>query len=295
MPLDPDDPLAGLNDHLTALATQCTFNTTTGLMTVSIAAGETAVIARSSASGSILQNGQPCDNPATATTVKKIEVNGSSGAETLLLDFTNGLFAVGTSSVSSSGIVVDLKGGSDKLAIKGTSSADVFTFGADAILLNTDSNKDITYAGVEDFVLSLGDGNDLYSAAGNAASGAAFGNAIDVYGGAGDDVFNQGTVATPSETIYGGTGTDTVSYALRTAPIGVTIGSTADDGLTGENDDIQADIEVITGGTDADSLTAGTLSATLNGGAGDDTLIGGPANDTLNGGAGNDILQHGRQ
>ncbi|MBX3209345.1 MAG: calcium-binding protein [Labilithrix sp.] len=291
--IDLDDPLAGMEQSLTPLATQCTFNKTTGLMTVSIASGETAVIARSAADSAILQNGQPCDNPVTATTLKKITVTGSAGDDTLLLDFTNGLFALGTTSAASSGISVDLGAGTgDKLAIKGTTAADNFNFGAASILLNTDANRDITYANVESFVVSLGDGDDVYTSAGGGAAGAVFGQAIAVFGGPGNDTFHQGAAATVSETISGGTGTDTVSYASRSAAVTVTIGAGANDGAASENDDIMSDVEVVTGGAGDDSLTAATgVGATLNGGPGNDTLVGDSGNDTLNGGPGNDTLR----
>ena len=290
---DYDDPLAELDQSLTPLATQCTFNTTTGLMTVTIASGETAVIARSAADSAILQNGQACDNPVTATTLKKITVTGSSGDDTLLLDFTNGLFALGTTSAASSGIAIDLGAGTgDKLAIKGTSSGDKFNFGAAGILLNTDTNKDISYAGVESFVVSLGDGDDTFTSEGGGVAGAVFGQAITVYGGPGNDTFNQGSAATVSETIWGGPGTDTVSYASRSAAVTVTIGAGANDGVALENDEIQNDVEVVTGGSGNDSLTAAAgVAATLNGGPGDDTLVGDSGADTLNGGPGNDMLR----
>ncbi|MBX3210396.1 MAG: hypothetical protein KF850_00025 [Labilithrix sp.] len=291
--IDADDPLADMDHALTPLATQCTFNKTTGLMTVSIAAGETAIIARSAADSAILQNGQPCDNPVTASTLKKITVTGSAGDDTLLLDFTNGLFALGTSSAASSGISVDLGGGTgDRLAIKGTTAADNFNFGAAGILLNTDAHRDITYAHVESFIVSLGDGDDVYTAGGGGAAGAVFGEPIAVFGGPGNDTFHQGAVPTPGETISGGTGTDTVSYAARSAAVTVTIGAGANDGAASENDDVMVDVEVVTGGAGDDTLTAAAgVGATLNGGPGDDTLIGDSGNDTLNGGPGNDLLR----
>jgi len=289
-----DDPLAEMEaQSLTALATPCTFNTTTGLMTVTVATGETAVIARSAADSAITQNGQSCDNAVTATTLKKIVINGSAGAETVLLDFTNGLFGLGTTSTASSGITIDLLGGADKLAIKGTSSADNFTLGASGILLNSDTNKDITYSNIESFVVSMGDGDDVFSAAGGGVAGAVFGVAVSVFGGVGNDTFNQGTATTISEVISGGSGTDTVSYTSRSAAVTVTVGAGANDGTTGsENDNIMDDVEVVTGGSGNDTMTAAAgVAVTFNGGAGDDTLIGDSGNDTLNGGAGNDTLR----
>jgi len=293
-PVDADDPLVAIEQQgLTPLATACTFNATTGLMTVAIAAGETAIISKRAADSAILQNGVDCTTPVTSSALKKITVTGSSGTDTLDHDFTNALFALGTSSAASSGIAVDFVSGSgDTFAIKGTSGADNFTFGATGILLNTDANKDITVSNADTFVVSLGDGDDVFSAAGAAAVGAAFGTALTVYGGPGNDTFNQGSASTPSETIHGGSGTDTVSYASRTAAVTVIMGTGASDGITGENDDLKSDIEVVTGGTLGDTMTAASgVAITFNGGPGDDTLIGDSGADTLNGGAGNDILR----
>jgi len=291
-PLDTNNPFAEIEANLTPLATACTFNATTGAMTVSIASGETAIISRRAADSAILQNGAECTVPVTAATLKKITVTGSSGTDTLILDFTNGLFATGTTSASTTGIVVDLVSGSnDTVGIKGTSGDDSFTFGASGIFLNTDPNKDITLSNVDAYVVSLGDGADTYSGAGATGIGGVFGSAITVYGGKGADTFNQGTASTPSETIYGGDGTDTVSYASRTAAVTVTLGASANDGIAGENDDLNSDVEVVTGGSAADTMTAASgVAATFNGGAGNDTLTGDSGADTLNGDDGNDTL-----
>lgn len=292
--LNPDDPFAEMEQHLTALATDCTFNATTGLMTVAIADNEVAFISKRAADSAILQNGKECTTPVTSTTLKKITVTGSSGANTLILDFTNGLFALGTTSTATTGIAIDLAGGTDVFGLKGTTGADNFTFGASGVLLNTDANKDLTLANVETVTVYMGDGDDTFSAAGSAVAGAVYGSALAVYGGAGNDTFNQGSASTPSETIWGGSGTDTVSYASRSAAVTVTIGTGVDDGISGENDDINSDVEVVTGGSGNDTLTAATgVAATLNGGPGNDTLIGDSGADTLNGGAGNDTLRGG--
>gem|GEM_PF-1342992 len=74
----------------------------------------------------------------------------------------------------------------------------------------------------------------------------------------------------------------------------------ANDGITGELDDVRADVENITGGTGNDILTGSSSSNTINGGAGNDDIAGGPAGDTcttdvdvLNGGDGDDIFRMG--
>ena len=292
-----DDPFQSAEEKLTPLATPCTFVAATGLMTVTVAAGETAIISRRAADSAILQNGASCDNLATSATLKKLVVNGSGAAKTAILDFTNGLFATGTSSTSTTGIVVDLgTGGGNTLGIRGTTGADNFAYGVGGINLNNDAFKDITVSNVANHTVYLGDGADTFTAAGGAAVGAAFGSALTVYGGAGADTFNQGTVSTPSETIYGGADIDTVTYTTRAAAVTVTVSAaatlSADDGVTGENDDIKSDVEIVTGGSANDTMTAAAgVAVTFNGGAGDDTLIGDTGNDTLNGEAGNDTLR----
>lgn len=295
-PVDPDDPFAAVEQGLSPLATACTFNATTGLMTVVLAADETVVLSKRAADSAILQNGFACTTPVTSTTLKKITITGAAGDETVVLDFTNGLFATGTSSAASSGIAIDLAAGTDTLLVKGTSSADTITYGATGILLNTDTNKDIVATNVETHKVSLGAGNDVFSASGNATVGAAFGSAVSVYGGSGNDTFSQGATTTVSETLFGGPGTDTVDYSLRTAALTVSISATtdADDGLAGEADDIQSDVEVVTGGSANDTMTAATgVAATFNGGAGNDTLVGDSGADVLSGGAGDDVLRGG--
>jgi Ca2+-binding RTX toxin-like protein len=74
-----------------------------------------------------------------------------------------------------------------------------------------------------------------------------------------------------------------------------------DDGLTGEADDVRADVENITGGTAGDTLSGSILSNTITGGAGADDISGGSPNadclldvDVLNGGDGDDTFRMGR-
>jgi Ca2+-binding RTX toxin-like protein len=297
-PSASDDPFKSVEEQLTPLGTQCTFVAATGLMTVSIAAGETAIISKRASDSAVLQNGQSCDNLALSGTLKKIAITGAnSAAKTLILDFTNGLFATGTSSASTTGITVDLGTSTgDLLGIRGTTGADNFAYGANGINLNNDGFKDITIANVESHIVYLGDGADTFTAAGGGILGGVFGTALTVYGGAGNDLFNEGAAATTSETIFGGADTDTVSYTARAAAVTVTVGAQTlgvnDDGAVGELDDIKSDVEIVTGGLGDDTLTAAPgVAVTFNGGPGNDTLIGDSGNDTLNGEAGNDTLR----
>src|SRR5260221_4646157 len=84
-----DDPLAAIvEQNLTALATQCQFNATTGVMTVAVATGETAIISKRAADSAIVQNGYGCNNPATASTVKKITSTRTPLNRTVICRFT---------------------------------------------------------------------------------------------------------------------------------------------------------------------------------------------------------------
>lgn len=293
-PVASDDPFQQAEEQLTPLTAPCTFVVASGLMTVNVAAGETAIISRRAADSAILQNGASCDNLATSSTLKKLAVVGTGAAKTVILDFTNGLFGVGTSSTTTTGIDVNLGVAvGDTLGIRGTAAADNIAYGLTGVNLNNDAFKDITLTGVDTHVVYLGDGADTFTASGGTDIGAAFATPISVYGGNGNDLFNEGALTTVTETIYGGADTDTVSYALRTGVITVTVGATGTgDGLASEADDIKSDVEVVTGGTLGDTMTAATgVAVTFNGGPGDDTLIGAALADTLNGDAGNDILR----
>jgi Ca2+-binding RTX toxin-like protein len=76
----------------------------------------------------------------------------------------------------------------------------------------------------------------------------------------------------------------------------------ADDGKSGENDDVRGDVENLTGGTADDTLTGSASPNIISGGKGNDNLAGGIAGtctgtgsdtDSLSGGDGDDIFQMG--
>lgn len=306
---------------LTALATACDFANISGVMTMTVvlADGETGVISKRSVDSAMLVNGIPC-GIATSTTVKRIAVNGSSGTNTVILDFLNGSFAPGYgTSGGTPGIVVDLVSGSgDALKIRGSSSADTITVGADGIAFNADTVKDITIANVDSLTFSLGAGNDVFSGSGGFGTGVAFTSPVTVYGGEGNDVISGGTGI---DALSGGPGNDTLRGAVDAAL------DTAADVLNGDEGDDTFDagnavnggdtfnggagtadhvsyaartgnltVTVGAGANDGETSEADSVAADveiITGGTGDDTITGGAGNETLNGGAGDDTLTGG--
>jgi Ca2+-binding RTX toxin-like protein len=311
-PDDPSDDFTGIDEAaqgLTDLSSQCTFVSTSGVATLALASGNLAMVNKSAdTTGAILVNGYACST-ATATNMKKLVVTGSSGAEELIIDYSAGMWGLGTT--AGPGIDVDLGGGTDALKFRGTKTADSWVFGASGILVNADTNKDITYANIETFVVSLTDGDDVFSAAGNATAGAAFPTAITVYGGAGNDTlrggagndtldggdgndtFTTGAAADGDDTLVGGAGSDTADYGTRTAALTLTNDGVTASGEGAEADIIGADIETMKGGAGNDTITGGAGNDTIYGGAGDDIITGGAGSDTLYGDAGNDTFLEG--
>jgi len=278
---------------LANLSSQCTF--VSGVATLAMVGDEVAMVSKLT-SGALGVNGYPCSTATTAA-LKKLIITGDLDDQTVIIDYLSGVFAPGISGAV--GLDVDLGAGTDALKFRGTKLADTFVFGATGIAINTDAFKDVSYANVESFVVTMSDGADNFSGAGNAVVGGAFTTAVTVFGGAGDDTirggtgndtlnggdgndtFTTGATADGNDTLIGGAGTDTADYSLRTAVLTLkNDGVTASGDLTASEADLIS-VEVMKGGTGNDFLT---------GGAGNDTLFGGPGNDTLKGGLGDDIL-----
>ena len=110
-------------------------------------------------------------------------------------------------------------------------------------------------------------------------------------GGPGDDSLAAGR---GPDTYIGGDGEDAVTdYAGRSFPVAVTLDGNADDGGVNEGDNVEPDVEDVTGGSGADTLVGNSSDNELDGGAGDDTISGGDGNDGLDGGAGRDTIDGG--
>lgn len=126
--------------------------------------------------------------------------------------------------------------------------------------------------------LNGADGNDtLMGAAGVDVLEGGLGS-DRLVGGAGADVF------------AGDGGIDYVDYATRSADVTASIDETANDGETGENDNITPTVERIRGGAGNDTLVGDAAANVLYGGAGNDLLIANAGNDVLYGEQGDDTL-----
>ena len=145
-------------------------------------------------------------------------------------------------------------------------------------------------------VLSGADGNDTINGLGGDDRLTGGEDDDTLNGGAGDDtLIGAYRDVTPdgADAFNGGTGSDNVSYAARTARVVVDEDGVADDGEAGEGDNVNADVEYVTGGSGNDSLTGGAGTNHLYGGPGDDDLNGGADADWLFGDAGADDLTGG--
>jgi len=133
---------------------------------------------------------------------------------------------------------------------------------------------------------------DVEGAAGGSDSDVLVGNGGDgaFTGGDGDDRIDPGPGA---DSVTGGPGFDAVSYVTRGNSVTVDLGMPGGDGEAGENDDVSADVEQVTGGGGDDRLTGTGAANTLIGGGGNDRLTGGEGLDLLNGGDGDDVLDGG--
>lgn len=109
-------------------------------------------------------------------------------------------------------------------------------------------------------------------------------------GGTGDDTFVESSVSSGADVYIGGTGLDSVDYRARTAGLRIDLDGAADDGASGEGDNVRADVEYVYGGSGNDTLGGNAYSNRLFGGNGNDVLTGGGGADVLDGGAGNDVL-----
>ena len=138
--------------------------------------------------------------------------------------------------------------------------------------VTTGPGPDVVLGGPGDDVLDLDTNNSA-------------GTSSEVDGGPDDDELKIGRDSRAT-LVRGGDGRDTATYRFASGARTVTIDNVANDGGSGEGDDVRTDVEVVIGGSSGDNLTGSGNGETLDGAAGTDTLTGLGGPDTLIGGSG---------
>ena len=251
------------------------------------------------------------------STFDDIIVNLAGGADTILIDESNGVFTDTefTSLIGGDGNDT-ITGGSAGETLDGGAGDDTLSGGGGNDTLNGGLGNDILNGGPGLDSLDGGDGNDTLT-------GGPGGPGFEAHtGGPGNDVmvWNPGD---GNDLIEGGPGTDTLQFngsaaaeVMSASAAGPRVTFVRDVGnitmdiafteslvvnALGGNDTLSggaglaALIPSVTfnGGDGADTITGGDGNDILNGGAGNDTITGGAGNDTVDGGDGNDTLTGG--
>jgi Ca2+-binding RTX toxin-like protein len=163
--------------------------------------------------------------------------------------------------------VENAKGGSGNDKMVGTDGTNAF-FG-------NGGNDGLQGNGAKDYLYG-GEGNDtLWGNAGN----------DNLVGSTGNDTMDGGPGA---DWFSGWDGIDQVTYAGYTAAVTVTIDGQANDGASGEGDNVVPGVEIVIGGQSGDTLTGDDLANWFYGGPGKDKLFGLGGNDMLDGQGGTD-------
>ncbi|MGH2661904.1 MAG: calcium-binding protein [Actinomycetota bacterium] len=304
-----------------AAAVSCSVSVTTA--TVTMGSGDTANLAVSGAS--ITVNGTPC---GTTSTVDTIVVNGVGGNEVVNVSLAGGPFAPGATpeptGVSEIEISASLRGGSDSLVITGGAGVDTVALGSLGINLTGDDDADLTFTGVEGFVVNGAEGNDVVTGRGDDDVGVPFTTGIFMLGGDGDDDLTGGagtdgilggagmdTVrgwtgndvmfgeadddaldgGAGDDNLFGGTGSDAALYASATSAVTVNLATASASG-GGVGNDTLTSLENVTGSDFGDTLTGDDTANVLNGAGGVDVLRGAGGADALLGGDGLDTAAY---
>jgi subtilisin family serine protease len=211
-------------------------------------------------------NGVPVDDtiivrpdPADATYIEAL-VNGVVQAR---------MPASSVASITAHGL-----GGNDTITVDAAITAA-------ATIRGGDGNDSLTGGGGNDHVVG-GTGHDTLN--GRAGNDGLWGEADNdaLIGGPGSDDFRGGD----------GPGYDTADYSGETAAVDVTLDGNSNDGVPGDFDNVNSDVEAVIGSAYGDELD-GSMRSTpfvLEGHHGNDVLRGGSANDDLRGSGGNDTL-----
>ena len=330
---DTYDPELGVDTAaLTPIGGTCAYVSTTGVMTVTLAASDVALFSRRS-DGVITINDAVCTNTAviyanaadvtaahagTGTLLKKIAIASTAGttAEDVIIDYINGTFALGSAAtITTQGITIDLKDNGvtgDQVSLRGTtttttvdsiqSGVNGINYTAAAVTANVaaapDALLDISVANVELERFALLDGADVFTGAGGTQAGAAVPStiAITVFAGPGNDSLRGGLGA---DTLNGGGGNDVFTMAAAADGNDVFNGGTEVDTVSYGGAPTVTPATNIPTANGASGMRTAVITAALNGMAGSGDLVASESDtiatdvEILMGGSGNDTLTGG--
>lgn len=209
----------------------------------------------------------------------------------------------GTNTVNLSGDCGDVLTG--PATVNSGGGPDVLTAGSQAFTFNAGGGNDSLYASPGDDVLHGGDGADrLFGYAGNDQV-LGEGGDDQLNGGGGNDNVNGGTEndglehcsncigsgndpGVGADTYTGGPGADKLWLDGHAAGMSISIDGQANDGSSGEGDNVGSDIETIAGTVHNDSFSGSAGPDIFEGGGGNDDMHGAGGNDDIYGGSGDD-------
>jgi Ca2+-binding RTX toxin-like protein len=242
-----------------------------------------------------------------ATGTKAVKVRGTSAADNFAFGTGSSGPGLQTAKDAYPDLVVSTNGASASYSFSLAGGNDLFTTVAD-------SSRGITTAWGTNLVVFGGEGNDSLvggtgsdTLRGGAGSDTIIGGlgGDSLYGDQGNDYISMTSATDGADYVDcgtdGGTGVeiDYAYYAQRTHGLSLSLDNTANDGFTGEGDNVQSTCEVLYAGSGNDTLLGVDNSALtyfghmIMGGAGDDSINAQGGVDTVNGGAGNDTFFEG--
>ena len=258
----------------------CTFEAQTGVVTVVVGTGETAVVARSGEA--ITLDGVACDT-ATVTTTDSIVVDGTAGGVNVTLDLSGGPFEPGMTpepdGTSEIEITLTVPGASNVL-LAGSDAADHFVLGTGGANLNaaeTPGDADVSIDGTPGVTMQGNAGNDVLSVAGGAGTDAPA--AATVVGGSEDDDLIG---ALGDSAFDGGDGVDALDYTAAAGILADLGGGLVLHAAGGQ--DTVANVEDLLGSPASDVIVGTEEANALAGADGDDRIDGGGGDDALDGG-----------
>jgi Ca2+-binding RTX toxin-like protein len=202
--------------------------------------------------------------------------------------------------------------GTGVLTVNGSNTADTVNVSLSGLnivvtISPENANDSFTALDVTQIVINCGDGDDVVNVDEDVTTVAIIGGEDgndtlrggsgndQLFGGEGNDVMDG---RGGNDIMDGGNGLDTADYRSRSGDLTIIIDGQANDGESGEGDDVADTTEYVYGGSgndwisDANGIGPDTNRA-FYGFNGNDTLIGSAGNDRLNGGAGADYLYGG--